>query len=239
MYTAALLNDGPHSILVRPIFGENFDLFIDDTHQKEPRWDDATTADAAIATLEQMPAGKAFFFWVHFFGAHAPDEVHPDLTAFGSQPEDGMSTRFSTWTARSRVLRKVEARAAQTSSPVAIVVTADHGEQFMPFGRDHGFDLSDESIHVPLVVKAPGLPAAVRTDMVSLVDFMPTILGLTETPAPAPLDGIDIRTPPLPGQPPRIFIAEAWRLGSDGTITNDKGGRLRPAGASHLRRAGQ
>ena len=223
MYTTAVVNDGPQNILIRPVFADSFDLFFDDRQFREPRLDDATTADMAIANLEKLFQQNRFFYWVHFFGVHSPDDVHPGVTTFGSRPEDKYDHEILYLDKQvARFLRAIEEWSARMRSPVAIIVTADHGEQFMPIGRDHAFDLSDESIRVPLVLKAPGLAPGVRQDMVSLADVMPTILGLTETPAPAPLDGIDLRNRPAGPHPTRVLTAQAWRINQDGEMTIDK-----------------
>ncbi|MGH7894760.1 MAG: sulfatase family protein, partial [Candidatus Binatia bacterium] len=72
-----------------------------------------------------------------------------------------------------------------------VVVTADHGEEFMEHGaRTHGFQLYEETAHVPLMLRLPGVitPGSRIADPVSLVDLAPTILDLTGA---APLVGID------------------------------------------------
>jgi arylsulfatase len=59
-----------------------------------------------------------------------------------------------------------------------IIVTADHGEAFLEHGTlGHGQVLYQEVVHVPLIVRGPGIPhgAAVH-DLVELVDVAPTIL---------------------------------------------------------------
>jgi arylsulfatase A-like enzyme len=68
-----------------------------------------------------------------------------------------------------------------------VVLTADHGEEFLEHGRLlHGFTLYDEMVHVPLLVIAPGYAAGqVVEENVSLVDVAPTlveILGLPPVP---------------------------------------------------------
>lgn len=77
-----------------------------------------------------------------------------------------------------------------------IVITADHGEGLWDHGmRAHGTDLYEEQIHVPLLVKYPGMtPAdARRIDTpVSLVDLAPTILETVGLPLPPSFQGADL-----------------------------------------------
>lgn len=65
-----------------------------------------------------------------------------------------------------------------------IVVTSDHGEEFMEHGRIlHGYQLFDESIRVPLIVWAPGLVSAGRRlGPVETRDVYSTILDLLDLP---------------------------------------------------------
>lgn len=72
-----------------------------------------------------------------------------------------------------------------------LIVTSDHGEEFMEHGRlEHFLPTYQELLHVPLVVLGPGVPKGVRvTAPVSLVDLAPTILGLLHVDSPVVLDG--------------------------------------------------
>jgi arylsulfatase A-like enzyme len=73
-----------------------------------------------------------------------------------------------------------------------VVLFSDHGEEFLEHGqRFHGYQLFEETLHVPLVVRWPGrVPAGRRVDApVSLVDVMPTVLYLADLPARTGLDG--------------------------------------------------
>jgi arylsulfatase A-like enzyme len=76
-----------------------------------------------------------------------------------------------------------------------IVVCSDHGEEF--FDHDsvgHGHSLFQELIHVPLVIRAPGVvPAGKRlTNNVGLADILPTVLAATGVPIPKGMEGIDL-----------------------------------------------
>lgn len=85
---------------------------------------------------------------------------------------------------------------AERSSPdrTTVIFTADHGESL---GEDdywfaHGSFLSDALVRVPLLIRAPGLPAAKRSDIVSLVDLMPTLLARTGDREAPPSSGRDL-----------------------------------------------
>jgi arylsulfatase A-like enzyme len=73
----------------------------------------------------------------------------------------------------------------------AIVVVADHGEQFREHGdHGHGFQLFNTETHVPLFVKVPGGgESGVVENTVSSTDLYPTILsfaGLSNEPSGRP-----------------------------------------------------
>ncbi len=66
----------------------------------------------------------------------------------------------------------------------AIIVTSDHGEEFLDHGqKGHGHTLFDELIRVPLILKAPAIPAGMVVDCpVGLVDLFPTIAQWSKAP---------------------------------------------------------
>ncbi|HZL99144.1 MAG TPA: sulfatase [Planctomycetota bacterium] len=86
-----------------------------------------------------------------------------------------------------------------------IVITSDHGEEFLEHGRlRHTGSLYQELVHVPLLIvppdaaaragsdpaAVPGAGAALRIDEpVSQVDLLPTLLDLLGQPVPAGTDG--------------------------------------------------
>jgi len=95
-----------------------------------------------------------------------------------------------------------------------LVVTADHGEEFLDHGGVlHGQTQYQEVARVPLVLHGPGVVAGRRlADPVSLVDVVPTALGLLGLPAPEDVDGVPLH--PLwqkPGHtlPARFLFFEA------------------------------
>lgn len=82
-----------------------------------------------------------------------------------------------------------------------VVVTSDHGEEFLEHGAVlHGHSQYQELVRVPLVLHGPGVAAGLRVRApVSLIDVVPTALGLLGQPVPADLDGIPLQ--PLWRQP--------------------------------------
>lgn len=61
-----------------------------------------------------------------------------------------------------------------------LVITSDHGEEFLDHGRmDHFLTTYQESLRVPLILRGPGVPTGLRiADPVSSVDLVPTVLAL-------------------------------------------------------------
>lgn len=65
------------------------------------------------------------------------------------------------------------------------VLVSDHGEELGDHGGwEHGHALTDELVHVPLIVKAPGVAPGHRTERVSLRDLAPVLTSLASTPFP-------------------------------------------------------
>jgi arylsulfatase A-like enzyme len=75
-----------------------------------------------------------------------------------------------------------------------LVVAADHGDEFFEHGnKGHHRTLYEEVLHVPWVLRVPGGAVAPRrvTEEASIIDIMPTVLGLTGVAQPAGLEGTD------------------------------------------------
>ena len=78
-----------------------------------------------------------------------------------------------------------------------IVITADHGEEFMDHGGYwHGTTLYDEALHVPLLVKLPRNErgGSVVSHWVESVDIMPTLLRQNGVSVPKGAQGGDLMT---------------------------------------------
>ena len=143
------------------------------------------TVDRALAWLDRQGSGP-FFLWVHLYDAHAPyAPPEPFATRFAAAPYDGGVAEDDLQLGR--LLTDLERRGLTATTVVA--VAADHGEELGEHGElTHGLLLYEPSLHVPLIVRAPGLlPAgSVVTTPVSLVDVAPTLAGLLGRPLEEP-----------------------------------------------------
>jgi arylsulfatase A-like enzyme len=75
-----------------------------------------------------------------------------------------------------------------------IVITADHGEEFLEHGRWlHGAGLHHEVARVPLIIKAPGCKPRVVEGPVNLIDIPPTLVSFAGLNTPPGWEGLDLR----------------------------------------------
>ncbi len=70
-----------------------------------------------------------------------------------------------------------------------IVVTSDHGEAFGQHGHYYHLTPTHEEIHVPLIMKIPGIKPARVSAMTLSIDILPTILESLKLAAPSTLEG--------------------------------------------------
>ncbi|MQX52733.1 DUF3413 domain-containing protein [Alcanivorax sediminis] len=145
--------------------------------------------------MDANPADQPFMGFMFFESAHAryyfPEEsviredYLPDLNYATMDLEEDMEGIFNRYINAShhldqqlgRVLNVLEE--SGTLDNTVVVITGDHGEEFMENGRwGHNSEFHHEQIHVPLVVAVPGREPAVVTRPTSHLDVMPTLLPL-------------------------------------------------------------
>jgi len=74
-----------------------------------------------------------------------------------------------------------------------VVFTSDHGDMLLSQGRTKKQQPWEESVLVPFVARGPGIPPGTITDtLLSTVDVLPTVLGLTGVAGSDGMDGIDL-----------------------------------------------
>ena len=81
-------------------------------------------------------------------------------------------------------------RAAGLDDNTIVIFGSDHGENLGSHGYWNKGRLIEESIRIPLIVRAPGVaPAVARRQVASIVDIMPTVLDLVGGEAPSTVQG--------------------------------------------------
>ena len=145
-------------------------------------------AREAVRWLATAP--RPFFLWVHFYDPHAPYDPPPAFAAnFPGQPYDGEIA-----TSDFGVSMVLDALPPERRAETVIVATGDHGESLGEHGEsEHGILLYDATLHVPLIMRGPGVPSGVTIrQQVRHVDVLPTIVELLGVKAPSPLDGVSL-----------------------------------------------
>jgi arylsulfatase A-like enzyme len=122
---------------------------------------------------EPIAAGVQIPGWLL---AGAPRDRRPYVAAYDEEIAAG-DAAFDTLIRQFGALR--------SGRETVVVLTADHGEQFLDHdGWEHGTNLHDELVRVPLAIKAPGAAPAIVQAQVQLIDLFPTLLGLAGVDAP-------------------------------------------------------
>ena len=169
--------------------------------------------DVAIQWLKNH-ADRDFFLWLHYFDPHMPyvppKEFQPQDNELRERGDRFMETRAGRMGSTARTAEERAWVSALYDGEVAfvdaqvgrffeslrqlnlyedtlIIFTSDHGEEFWDHGRfEHGHTLYDELIHVPLLVKMPGVPSLASVEAaVATQAIAPTVFELCSVPAPA------------------------------------------------------
>jgi arylsulfatase A-like enzyme len=201
-------------------FDQGFETRIEKPASRAPKQINGhVIADEAIRFLDRRSRARpastptsadrdGFFLWVHFYDVHYPYQKHAGTADWTGGARDRYLGEVRYVDEQLGRLFAAMARLG-IADETAIVVTADHGEEFGEHGGRWHSDLYPEDLHVPLLIHVPGMKARRVSDVVSLVDVAPTILDLLGVAAPDSFDG-DSLTPLLDGaaRPPRPAFAE-------------------------------
>jgi len=169
----------------------------------------------ALQWLDQVPVrGQPFFLWLHYMDPHEPYSPKPVpaagiyrgrflhssglvRTILGGgllEPADLdrlqrlYDEEILSWDRQlGRLISFLRQRGLLERT--VVVVTADHGEEFLEHGgMGHGHTLYDELLRVPLLVRLPGGDQGLAPwqTHVQLIDLYPTLLALAGTVRKAP-----------------------------------------------------
>ncbi|MFQ5352120.1 MAG: sulfatase, partial [Candidatus Binatia bacterium] len=213
---------GPHTGIARGFHSywqnHNYDLWKGDAQAAE-------TFGAASDWLREN-GDRPFFLFVHTYQAHAP---HAPPASYGGLFQDDDLSREGVVDQSARVRYEREVRLVddllavlvgvldEVSPNTILVVTSGHGCEFLEHGAlDSGTQLFEESIHVPLMLRGPGIKPGVRYDAgVSTLDLMPTLLELMGLSPPDAIQGESLATALRSGlpfsMPPRFVEAHGTK----------------------------
>jgi choline-sulfatase len=159
-----------------PVYDPTLEPLISQLASSERRADVVT--DRALEMLKSF-AADPFFLLVHYFDVHMFYDPPPAYRSLhGGDAYDGEVSFVDAEIGR--LLRGIDMKDA------LVVVVSDHGESNGEHGEpQHGFLLYQSTLRVAALASGPGAPAGVRrTDLVSLIDFEPTLARLFRLGAP-------------------------------------------------------
>ena len=185
-------------------FARGFDNYRENKSFRTEGHVERTLADG-LAWLSRH-RHKQFFLFLHTYQVHTPYspppeygslfegdgvDAHPDVPPAWHPDLYDREIRYT-----DDQLREFFERAEREGllEDAIVVLTSDHGEAFLEHGfLGHGPAVHEEVLRVPLVFAGAGIPAGRRVEVpVGLVDLMPTLLGLSDVPAPSGLMGRSI-----------------------------------------------
>ena len=191
-----------------------FDAYDDGFKKK--RWgfmiserfgDDVT--ESALKLLRDRDPSKPMFAWFHYSDPHAPYKFHDDFNPVGKplwKLDEIAATRA-----------RYDSEVAYTDAEIGklfdalpkenaiVLFIADHGESLHEHEYlGHGRRVYQDNIHVPCILRAPGVAAGRSNAPIRLVDIAPTLLGLADLPPMTDVMGIDLMKQTPPADRPRV-----------------------------------
>jgi len=193
-------------------FGQGFTFFDE---SPATGYEDVTSGEVTDRAIEfvDRERDQPFFLWVHYFDPHFLYRLHPEFVPPSDyegrindelpyQKLDLLQEKGLTDADIAELRRRYDSEVAYTDHEVGrlldhlrarglyddalIVFTSDHGEAFLEHGvLGHGRSLQQELVHVPLLMKIPGVAPGVVESTVQLVDVAPTVLTRLGLPEPS------------------------------------------------------
>ncbi len=220
--TAAVTEDG---LLQAGLgFERGFDRYLESKSPNvfAPVGQVTTTFAAALEWL-QAHRTQRWFLFVHTYQVHAPYTPPPQYEGlFGDRDIDRYEEEIRYTDDQLRELWRGIGALGLTDDTL-LIVTSDHGEEFGEHGViRHGSHLYDETLLVPLLMRAPGrIPARLRvSEPVGLIDVFPTVAEILGLPGLFFPDGRSLASLFEAERPPvdrmrwflarRDLFAEAW-----------------------------
>lgn len=184
-----------------------FEIFTEPAEKRIYRPGHHATTEA-LAWLADI--SHPFLLWVHYFDAHWPFAPPPETaelfqtdamleTWIAERKIPDQSVRIGVGPEESRsVLNRYDAelryqdrqlglllealQARPDWQQTAVLILGDHGEGLSQHGHSAHGGTWDEQLHVPLLMRVPGLEPRREEALLSVIDVLPTFLGLLQAP---------------------------------------------------------
>lgn len=199
-----------------------------------------TTNAALLWLTEHWDPERPLFLWVHYIDPHGPYRPPSGAAAafqheghvpvqnkriLSYQREKGVEDALDYVDRYDEEIAYLDAQIgrlldgyAKRHDPTAalMIFSADHGESMIEHERwfTHGYQVYEEIIRIPLMIRGPGVEGGRRRGVVSSIDLMPTILQFAGASAPG-LAGKPLQRGPEKESSDRSVFAEG---GSDLTL---------------------
>lgn len=193
-------------------------------------------AERALDLIEGRDPGKPLFAWFHFSDPHAPYRFHKKLDPVGTPlwklDETGqVRARYDSEVAFTdmQIARVLDALPKENAY---VLFVADHGESLYEHDiLGHGRRVYQTDLHIPLIVRGPGIAPGRSPVPARGVDIGVTLLGLAGL-APAPgMLGTDLIKSPPPMS--RVRVVETY----GGAVPHIPGAKAVMAGRPPMRQA--
>ena len=185
-------------------FGLNqgFDSYDDDFEAKDDTLDflpfsiERKAEDVTRLALGWLDKHQAeeFFLFVHYYDPHDTYHWHEDTgfkypSVFPSPADCYDSEIAYTDGYVGRIIETLKRKGLYDST--LLIVVGDHGEGLKDHKEGgHGFYIYHSTVHVPLIVKLPGVSTGVRiNEVVGIIDIVPTVCELLGIEPPREVEG--------------------------------------------------
>ncbi len=162
---------------------QGFDVYRDETSDQVSNtggFAQVLASETSARALDWIAqTDRPFFAWVHYYDVHASYEPpEPFRTEFASDLYAGEVAYVDRELGRVFEALRKSGRWENT----LVVVTADHGEGLGEHGElTHTYLIYESTMHVPLIVRGPGVPKGARiADVVSNAAIAPTLAELAK-----------------------------------------------------------
>ena len=162
------------------------------------------TVTQAVRWIESQK-NHQFFAFVHLYDPHFPYQPkEPYASRHRDAPYYGEVE--ATDAALERLLKPIVDESPGRKT--LVILTSDHGEGLGEHGEStHGTFAYESTLHVPLVLRLPGIAGRVVSEPVRHIDILPTVLDALGMPVPSDLPGVSLLSLALGHRPGPAFAS--------------------------------